>query len=410
MKHIVVLGAGTGGTVFVNRLARLIDTQQWQITIVDETDEHYYQPGFLFIPFGMYNSTDIVRSKKQFIPSSVQFLQSHIEEIKPQENQVHLKDGTVLQYNILVISTGVKIAPELVPGLLDSGWYEYAFDFYTIEGAMRLARALKDWRGGRLVVHIAELPIKCPIAPLEFSFLADWYFTQNNMRDDVEIVLVTPLSGAFTKPRADNALRGLLEKKNIKIIHDFYTERVDGGEQKIYDFSGKTVSYDLLVTIPPNIGDALIARSGMGDEMNYIPTEKYTMRSKQYENVFVIGDATDLPISKAGSVAHFQAELLTENIIRTINGRQLEPSYDGHANCFIETGFGKAVLIDFNYEIEPVEGRFPIPYIGPLSLLKETRLNHYAKLISRSLYWNLILRGYSIPFVTPKLNKRGRKL
>ncbi|MCX7983720.1 MAG: NAD(P)/FAD-dependent oxidoreductase [Bacteroidetes bacterium] len=410
MNHLVVLGAGTGGTVVVNRLLRHIDTMSWNVTIIDESDKHFYQPGFLFIPFGMYEPKDIVKSKRQFLPREVRFIQHGIEEIKPTVNQVLLKDGSVLHYDVLVIATGVKIAPEMVPGLVDSGWYEEAFDFYTFEGALQLSQALRNWKGGQLVVHIAEMPIKCPIAPLEFSFLADWYFTKRGKRDDVEIILVTPLPGVFTKARANAALQKLLDEKRIRVVTDFYTERVDGTERKLYDYSGNSVSYDILVTVPPNTGDTLIARSGLGDEMNYVPTDKHTLQSKNYENIFVIGDATDLPISKAGSVAHFQAELLAENIARYINKKPLEPSYDGHANCFIESGHGKAVLIDFNYEIEPSEGHFPLPYIGPLSLLRETRLNHYAKLASRHLYWNVILRGLPIPFVTARMNPRGRKI
>lgn len=410
MKKLLILGAGTGGTMMANHLVRKLDRHIWQITIVDEYATHYYQPGFLLIPFGIYQPEQVMRPKTKFIPKGVNFIQQGIEEIKAANNQVVLRDGTILDYDILIIATGIKTAPEMVAGLTDAGWYEQVFDFYTLEGATALSKKLQEWQGGKLVVHLAELPIKCPVAPLEFAFLADWYFHKRKIRDQVELTLVTPLSGAFTKPRSTAVLNHLLADKNINIVTDFYTERVDGTERKIYSYAGQEVNYDLLVTIPTNAGDPVIARSGLGDELNFVPTDKYTLQSKQFENMFVLGDATDLPASKAGSVAHFQAELLTENLLNFIAGKPLEPTFDGHANCFIESGFGKAFLIDFNYEVEPVEGRFPLPIFGPMALLKETRINHWGKLAFKYIYWNLLLRGIPIPMVSARMSKWGKKI
>ncbi len=166
--------------------------------------------------------------------------------------------------------------------------------------------------------------------------------------------------------------------------------------------------YDVLITIPTNMGDDCIGRSGMGDELSFIPTDRETLRSKQFENIFVIGDATDLPSSKAGSVAHFQADILIENLLSAIDGREMKAKFDGHANCFIESGFGKGILIDFNYDIEPLPGKFPLPGVGPFSLLKETRMNHYGKMMFRWMYWNLLLKGRPI-FVPSKMSLAGKK-
>jgi len=209
--------------------------------------------------------------------------------------------------------------------------------------------------------------------------------------------LVTPLPAAFTKPIAAKFLGQFLEKKNIKLTADFNTGRVDSSENKIYSWDEKSVEYDLLVTIPTNMGSEVIGRSGLGDDLNFIPTDKHTLQSKQYENIFIIGDATDLPSSKAGSVAHFQSEVLFENILRYIEGRPLKSEFDGHANCFIESGFGKGILIDFNYDVEPLPGKFPLPGIGPFSLLQETRMNHWGKMSFRWVYWNLLLKGAELP-------------
>jgi len=410
MRKILILGAGTGGTMMANHLARKLDRKQWTITVVDEHHTHYYQPGFLFIPFGIYQPEDVIREKAAFLPKSVEFIQAAVETIQPAKSQVLLKNGQTLDYHLLIIATGVKIAPEQIAGLLDGGWREDIFDFYTIEGATALAQKLQDWTGGKLVLHVAEMPIKCPVAPLEFVFLADAFFHGKNLRDKVEITYVTPASGAFTKPQSSAVLGHLLAEKQIKIVPDFYIERVDGTAKKLISYGGQEVAYDLLVSIPTNMGDEAIARSGMGDELNYVPTHKHTLQSKKYENIFVIGDASDLPSSKAGSVVHFQSEILTDNILNYIAGKPLEEGFDGHANCFIESGFGKAFLIDFNYDIEPVAGRFPFPFIGPMALLKETRLNHWGKLAFKFIYWNILLRGWPMPGIPSRMSKLGKKL
>lgn len=228
------------------------------------------------------------------------------------------------------------------------------------------------------------------------------------MRDKVKITYVTPMSGAFTKPRASQKLTYLLEEKGIDIVSDFYIESFDNEANKIIDYGGAEVAYDLLVTVPLNKGSEVIARSGLGDELNYIATNKNTLQTEAFDNIFAIGDATNLPASKAGSVAHFEAEVLTENILRYIKGEPLKAEFDGHANCFIETGHGKALLIDFNYDQEPVEGTFPLPGIGPLQLLKESPLNHWGKLAFRWIYWNVLMKGLPIPFVHPQMSKSGK--
>lgn len=410
-KHqLVILGAGTSGIMMANHLVKKLPAEDWKITIVDKEQIHYYQPGFLFLPFDQYKPEEIRRSIEIFIPGGVNLVRSEIERVDAGNKQVILDDQTVLQYNILIIATGSQIAPEEIEGLEGEHWHKDIFDFYTFEGALALRNKLRGWEGGRLVVHIAEMPIKCPVAPLEFCFLADSYFEKKGMRDNVQLTYVTPLSGAFTKPKATEKLQYLLDTKRIDVVTDFAIERVDAEGKKIIDYGGKEVGYDLLVTVPTNMGDPLIERSGLGDDLRFVPTDKHTLQSKIYENIFVIGDATDLPTSKAGSVAHFEAEILTENILNYIAGKQMTASFDGHANCFIETGHSKGLLIDFNYETEPVEGTFPIPGIGPLRLLRESRVNHWGKRAFKWIYWNLLLKARKIPFVTPEMQLKGKHL
>lgn len=408
MKRVLILGAGTAGTMMANHLNHELDKKEWQIDIIDEKVEHHYQPGYLFLPFDIYTPDDIIKKIEDFIPKDVNLIKGSIGQIVGNENKVVMADGTVYTYDILIIATGAKIAPEEIEGMKGEEWHKSVFDFYTFEGALALRNKLREWQGGRMLVHITEMPIKCPVAPLEFAFLADSFFKHKNMRDKVEISFVTPLSGAFTKPKATAALDHLLDEKNIKIEPDFAIESVDNDRKVIVDYGGREIPFDLLVTVPTNKGDEVIARSGMGDDLNFIPTNKATLQAMAHNNIFVLGDASNIPASKAGSVAHFEAEILTENIKHFIKGEPLSEEFDGHANCFIETGGGKALLIDFNYTHEPVEGTFPFPGVGPLRLMKESRINHMGKLAFRWIYWNMLLKGTHIPFVSSHMEEAGK--
>lgn len=407
MKHLVILGAGTSGTMMANHLRPKLYHNEWNITIVDQYKTHYYQPGFLFLPFDTYTEDQVKKVGKNLIHKKVNYVQKKIEKIIPEENKVELEDET-LDYDVLIIATGSKIAPEETEGLVGPLWKKDIFDFYTYEGALALRDKLREWEGGKLVVHITEMPIKCPVAPLEFAFLADSFFRKKGMREKVDITYVTPLTGAFTKPTCSTALAYLLKEKDIHMEADFSIMEVDNETKEIVDYEDRRIPFDLLVTIPTNMGDDVIARSGLGDDLNFIPTDHNTLQSVAHENIFVIGDATNVPASKAGSVAHFQAETLTDNVLLYIGGYPLKKEFDGHANCFIETGNNKALLIDFNYVTEPVHGKFPFAKIGPLKLLKESVFNHWGKLAFRWIYWNMLLKGIPIPFVRRHMSFKGK--
>ena len=397
MREMLILGGGTAGTIMANKLASALSAGDWRITVVDGTEEHYYQPGFLFVPFGIYRMSDIVKPRRQFLPGRINFILSGIDRIDAEKKTVMLANGEPLRYDCLIIATGTDIHPEQIEGLVDEEWGRSKFDFYTPSGADKLGQFFKGWQGGKLVVSIAEMPIKCPVAPLEFLFLADEYFTRRGIRDKVDLHLVTPLSGAFTKPTCNRVIGDFLVRKGITVTPDFDIARVDSQEKKIVAWDETEVSYDVLVSVPTNMGDACIARSGLGNELNFVPTNKHTLEADGLPGVFVLGDASNLPTSKAGSVAHFQSEILFENIMEHIQGRPAAASFDGHANCFIESGFGKGLLIDFNYDTEPLPGEFPLPGIGPFKLLGESRINHYGKMMFRWVYWNLLLRGVKLP-------------
>ncbi len=397
MRRLVILGGGAGGTMMLNKLYNVLDKDEWQFTIIDEYETHYYQPGFLFIPFDMYTKKDVIRPKRDFFPYGVEVILEKINVIDPDKNRIILKNNAIVPYDYLIIATGCKTDPSETVGLKETLWYNNIFDFYTIEGALKLANFFRHFDSGKLVLHITEMPIKCPVAPLEFVFLADWFFTKKGIRDKIEINFVTPLPGAFTKPKAASVLGDFLQKKNIKLIPDFSIERVDNEKRQIISYDDIRVDFDCLVSIPTNKGDETIARSGLGNELNFIPTDKETLLAKGFNNIFVIGDAADLPTSKAGSVAHFASDILFENFLDVIEEKPPRAKFDGHANCFIESGFGKGILIDFNYDVEPLPGKFPLPALGPFSLLQETAMNHYGKIMFRWMYWNYLLKGVELP-------------
>ena len=396
MRRLVVLGAGTAGTMVVNKLRHRLSREDWQISVVDSSDRHFYQPGYLFLPFGRYTPDQVVRPVRRYIPDGVDLVQGEVECVDPDAGEIRLTDGHRMPYDYLVIATGVEPRPDQTPGMLDQAlWRRSIFDFYTYDGAVALADALPAFDGGRLVVHIVDMPIKCPVAPLEFTFLADAWLRERGLRHRVELVYATPLPGAFTKPIASARLGSMLADRDIVVEPDFLVERLDGPNLVSYD--DRKIGFDLLVTVPLNMGAEYVARSGLGNELNLVPVDRSTLLSKAYPNIFALGDANDIPASKAGSVAHFSVEVFADNFVQHVQGQPMTGRFDGHANCFVESGAGKALLIDFNYDTEPLPGDYPLPGLGPFRLLEETRTNHLGKLAFRWMYWNLLLPGRPIP-------------
>jgi sulfide:quinone oxidoreductase len=407
VHRIVILGGGTGGTLTANRLRKAYAADEARITVVDRDDTHVYQPGLLFVPFGLTQPEDITRPRGRQLHAGIDFLTTGVDRVEPERRVVVLGDGTSLDYDVLVVATGAVLAPEETDGLTGPGWMERVFTFYTPEGAAGLEQALAEFEGGRLVVNVVDLPIKCPVAPLEFCFLADWFLRERGRRDRVELTYVTPLDGAFTKPVSSARLGGMLAERDIGLVTEFNTGEVDGVGGRLVSYDDREVPFDLAVVVPAHSGAPCIVRSeGLGDELGFVTTDEHTLQSRSHPEVFALGDAAALPISKAGSVTHFEGEVLVANVRRFLAGQPLDASYDGHANCFIETGFHKAMLIDFNYEVEPLPGHFPSE-VG-LPLLKESHLNHLGKLMFQWLYWHSLLPGRDLPGIHSTMPVRGK--
>ncbi|MDO5677098.1 MAG: FAD/NAD(P)-binding oxidoreductase [Propionibacteriaceae bacterium] len=396
MRRLLILGGGTAGTMVANKLRAAHPASELSITVVDRDNEHHYQPGYLFLPFGTYDTGKITKPRRKYLPNDVDLVLGEIDRINVGDKTVALLDGRTLSWDTLIVATGVEPRPDLTPGA-DS---EDVHHFYDLPGAVALREAIREFRGGRLVVHLTDLPIKCPVAPLEFIFLADGFFRERGSRHKVELVYVTPLDAAFTKPVASRELGSMFTDREIALEADFAVERVDTESKELVSYDDRRVPYDLLVSIPLNLGAEYVARSGLGDELNLVPCDKHTMQADAHSDIFMLGDGGTLPTSKAGSVAHFSVDIFMENWPHYLTGEPLPHSFDGHANCFIETGLGKGMLLDFNYGTEPYTGKFPLPVVGPMTLLGESRANHLAKLAFRWVYWEFLLKGRPLPFTT----------
>lgn len=396
MRSLVILGGGTAGTMAANLLRKRLDGD-WRIVVVDRDDAHPYQPGFLFVPFWM-RPARVVRNRWAQLVPGVEHRQAEVRRVEPDQRVVELSGGESLAYDWLVIASGSVPRHDLVPGLSDGPlWQTKIHDFYTLAGATALRDALATFTEGRLLIHLAELPIKCPVAPLEFAFLVEDHFRRRGLRHKVDITFVTPLDGAFTKPVSSRAFGQLLDDRSIRLAADFAVDHVNNETQHLVSYDGRELPFDLLVTVPPHTGAQFIMDSGMGNDMGFVPVDRETLRSLHHERIFVLGDANDIPTSKAGSVAHFATELFVDNFLAATRGAPLPNRFDGHANCFLESGRGEALLLDFNYDTEPLPGSYPLPAVGPLRLLTRSRVNHWGKLAFEFIYWHVLLPGRRLP-------------
>lgn len=378
MRHrVVILGGGVGGTLLANLLARKLPRKQIEIALVDSSGQHLYQPGWLYLPFGEMKPEQLVRSERSLLSKRVALHVTAAEQIDPENQTVALADGATLGYDTLVIATGARLAPEVLPGFAESAQH-----FYSTEAALKLQEALRRFRGGKIVIGVADLPYKCPPAPLEFAFLLEAYLQQHGRRKATALTYLSPIGRAFTIESVSEFVTPLLEQRGITLETFFNTESIDPEAKTLTSLEGETLPYDLLVLVPPHRGSKLVVDSGLGDEQGWLPTDKATLQSKAYPNIYGLGDATDLPVSKSGSAAHFEARVIAERIVSAIQAvpAQPEQTYDGHVMCFLETGHSMATQLVFDYQHPPHPPR-PSP------------IYHYEKAAFNRAYWHLVPRG-----------------
>jgi sulfide:quinone oxidoreductase len=374
--RIVILGGGVGGTLTANLLARRLAGRDVSITVADRTGQHVYQPGWLYLPFGKEQPRNLIRAERGLLDRRVNLIVDDFTRIDPDRRLVVAEGGTALPYDFLVIATGSRNAPEDVPGLVEAGHH-----FYSAEAALQLGRALADFDGGRIIVGIGGLPYRCPPAPLEFLLMLDAELRQQRRRDRVELLYTFPLGRAFTIESVAEFIAPILDERGIGVETFFNLETVDPARREITSLEGTTLNYDLLVMIPPHRGAAVVSASGLGDEQGWLPTDRHTLAVKGHERLYALGDATDLPVSKSGSAAHFQAQVVAERIAAEITGAPLDGHcYNGHVMCFLETGNSQATALNFDYDHPPQPPR-------------PSRIYHYEKTLFNKTYWYIVPRG-----------------
>lgn len=373
-SRVVVLGGGVGGTLTANLLDKRLGGDV-DVTVVDPTGMHLYQPGFLYAALGRANGRWLARDERGLLRTAVDLVVEPAVRVDPEARSVRLAHGGTLAYDYLVVATGARLVPDRVPGLVEG-----AHEFYSLAGALRLREELRRWRGGRVLVGVAGIPYKCPPAPVEFALMLDGVLRDRGVRERTSLTLLSPLSRAFTIESASRLVQPLMERRGIGLATFFNVEWVDPSTGVVASLEGEQAEYDLLVLVPPHRGQAVVEDSGLGDQGGWVPTDRATLQHRDHERILAVGDATDLPISKSGSTAHFEAPVVANRIASLIRGTAPKAGYGGRVMCFLETGDGRATALRFDYQHPPVP---PAP----------SRRWHLAKWAFNRLYWATVPKG-----------------
>ncbi|HYM95762.1 MAG TPA: FAD-dependent oxidoreductase [Candidatus Sulfotelmatobacter sp.] len=372
--RVIVVGGGVGGTLAANLISKELSSDA-KVTVVDPTGMHVYQPGFLYVALGQANGRWLAQDERHLLRRSVEMVIDRAVRIDPAQRTVTLGRGGRLDYDFLVLATGARLAGEEIPGLVGG-----AHDFYSLEGAIRLREALRAFPGGRIVMGVAGIPYKCPPAPVEFVFMLEQYLHRRGIREKSTITLASPLNRAFTIETTSKVVQPILEQRGIELATFFNVEAVLPDRKVVTSIEGEELPYDLLVLVPPHRGAQMIEDSGLGDERGWVPVSRATLQHEKFDTIFAIGDATNLPISKSGSTAHFEAPVVASQIAARVRGTTAKENYGGRVMCFLETGHSQATTIRFDYDHPPVS-----PNPSPLW--------HVAKWAFNRAYWVTVPQG-----------------
>ncbi|HEX6331831.1 MAG TPA: FAD/NAD(P)-binding oxidoreductase [Actinomycetota bacterium] len=372
--QVVVLGGGVGGTLAANLLSKSLGREA-EVTVVDPTGMHHYQPGYLYVALGQANGRWLVRDERSLLRKDVHLVVEPAVRIHPEVGTVQLHRGGSLEWDYLVVATGARLMPQEIPGLVAG-----AHGFYSLDDAQRLREALRRFRGGRILVGIAGIPYKCPPAPVEFVFMLEEYLRRRGIRDRSSVTLLSPLNRAFTIESASKVIQPIMEERGIELRTFFNVEEVDPDAQTVSSLEGEKEEYDLLVLVAPHRGQQVVIDSHLGDASGWLPTDRHTLQVEGHERIFALGDATNLPISKSGSTAHFEAPVVASRIASLVRGSAPKTNYGGRVMCFLETGDRRATVLRFDYEHPPAP---PQPNL----------LWHSAKWMFNRIYWETVPQG-----------------
>jgi sulfide:quinone oxidoreductase len=368
---ILVVGGGMGGTILANNLARRLRAEmksgKVRLEMLSASDKHAYLPGLLYVAVGRMTPDELYRDQASLLEPGIAFAVDPVEQFLLDKNQVKTKSGRIVDYDLLAIATGSRMFPDSVPGLKENAEF-----FYTEESAVKMFNRLRQFQGGKIVIAMG-VPHKCPMAPLEITFMLDDYFRERGIRDKVQLHYTYPVGRVHTLENVAKWAAPEMDRRGITYETLFNLKEVDGAKKMVRSEEGTETNYDLLISIPAHRGMEVIEQGKLGQN-GWIPTDRYTLKMEGRENVFVLGDTTNLPISKAGSTAHFEAEVVGENIAAMVKLGAPVRRYDGKVFCFIQAGSEKATYAMFNYT-QPPDPREP------------TRAMHWFKLAYNKLYW-----------------------
>ncbi|WP_396610312.1 NAD(P)/FAD-dependent oxidoreductase [Haloferax sp. S1W] len=378
-ERIVIVGGGTGGSVLTNRLTddlvAEIDAGDVEVTLVNDTPEQTYKPAFLYVAFGKKTVAEARRPLADLVDHRrVELVVDRVTGIDTERKHLELAgDDSGLDYDHLVLATGANLVPDEVPGLKEGGHH-----FYAPDGAERLRDALADFTEGHLVLSVIGVPHMCPAAPVEFVLMADAWFRERGLRDDIDITYTYPIQRAHGIQSIAEWATATFEERDINLETFFNAEEIDPDAKVIETMEGTELDYDLLVAIPPHTGSDLVTDAGLGDD-GWVAVDRHTLEATNAEDVYAIGDVADLPTSKAGSVAHYAAGTVADRIASRVRGLVPTETYDGKTICFIESGMDEATFVEFAYGDEPV-------------VREPSQLLHWSKLAYNESYW-LTARG-----------------
>jgi sulfide:quinone oxidoreductase len=372
--RVVVLGGGVGGTLAANLLDKELG-HDVHVTVVDPTGMHEYQPGYLYVALGKARGHWLSRDERTLLRKGVDLAIERAIRIHPEAQTVQFERGGSLAWDYLIIATGARLVHDAIPGLVEG-----AHGFYSLRDAERLREVLRTFQGGRIRIGVAGIPYKCPPAPVEFTLMLEEYLRKRGIRGRSQVTLLSPLNRAFTIESASKLIQPIMDARGIELATFFNVESVDPSAGTVESLEGEKVEYDLLVLVPPHAGQEVVIDSGLSDSSGWLPTDKHTLQVGEHERIFALGDATNLPISKSGSTAHFEAPVIASRIASLVHGTAPKTNYGGRVMCFLETGNGKATALRFDYEHPPVP---PQPNRGW----------HMAKWIFNRAYWETVPQG-----------------
>ena len=395
MQRVVILGGGVGGTLTANLVARKLKARiakgEAKVTVVDLSGKHTYQPGYMYIAMGHERPERLIRSERSLLDKNVDLVVDLVQKIDVEGSRVELASGEALHYDQLVIATGSRIVPETM-----EGFDQEAHHFYTAAASAKLRKALDAFTGGKILIGIAGIPYKCPPAPLEVAFLIESELRERGLRDKSEIQFLSPINRAFTIESVSEMATPIFEEKGIDLQLLAGIDSIDAERKVVITDAMEEYAYDLLICIPPHKGAQVVIDSGLAPKSGWVPTDRYSLQVKKsaapgtkdedverYRNIYALGDATDLPLSKAGSTAHFEAPVVAERVAAAVLGRK--PSgkhalYSGKVMCFFEVGDGKGTILSFDYD-------------NPPKPPKPNQLWHLGKIVFNKTYWRTVPKG-----------------